>query len=632
MADLGAARDPAQDGRRGDAPATASRPSPLARIARELLLTSHFQPIVDLHTGNALGWEVLSRGPGFLPSPVELFALAEAEGLTLELEQACRTVALRTIAEHPRARGTGRFFLNVSPRVLATGSGFLREELMRHGLDQSDFVIEVTERESIHDYGAFERQVRHYVEQGFKIALDDFGAGHSGLVTLVTCLPHFLKVDMSLVRDIHLHAYKQHLLRSLITFASSVNAALIAEGVETWDELEALARFGIRYAQGFLLARPGLRPTQLEAPLRERVRGALRQFNHRESDLDETVAPLVIRCECVREGDKRGEDLDRMFRKDPALDHMVIVRDEEPVGLITRRTYYARTGGPVGYHLFQRRAAESLAQGAPLVVRASMHVTSLAKLAMERAPEEIYDPVVVVDDRGRLLGTVTIRQLIMRSTALEVATAQSSNPLTGLPGNRSIERWIQAAMDVPGATVIYADLDRFKEYNDRYGFVRGDDMIRCLARVLSNNLARLGPDALLGHIGGDDFVVVTGQPVTPEAAQALCEQFDAARAELFDPGDVQAGCFQAMDRTGRTVSVPLVTLSLAVVWGDMVQDAAHPGALAQLAASLKRKVKETTAATRRSAFLFERRRLRSASPGAPPEAGDQAAPAVPGAA
>jgi diguanylate cyclase (GGDEF)-like protein len=582
-------------------------------IVREEQITSHFQPIVDLHHGTVLAWEVLSRGPAVLESPAEIFEIAEKIGLLSELEDLCRRVALRTIARFPAALRSRSFFINVSPNAIGDPrlfNGRMLAELTGLGLDQRNFVIEITERESIADYGAFERHIRHYVEQGFKIALDDLGAGHSGLVTLVTCSPHFMKLDMTLSREIHRFSYKQHLVKSLIAFGASIDAALIAEGVETWEELETLARLGVRYAQGFLFARPGPSPRMVSDEMRLELRRIVRQFNYREADLNETVGPLVIRCATIGEGEKRGQDVNQIFRREPSIDHLTILRGERPVGLITRQHYYTKTGGPVGYHLFQWRAAEEMARQTPLIVENSINVTALAKLAMERPPDEIYDPVIVVNADGEFVGTVTIRQLIVRSTALEVQSAQGSNPLTGLPGNRSIERWIVNGIEAKDGCVLYADLDRFKEYNDCYGFLRGDEMIRCVARVLSRVLPTMSSEARLGHIGGDDFVIVSVSPVEAARVQDLCAQFDLAKLELFEREDVERGYFRATDRRGQEVSVPLVTLSVAVVPCDSAQSAEHPGALAQMAASLKRKVKEMTTAEGRSAYLFERRKLK----------------------
>jgi len=592
----------------------------IRRIVSDRLITPHFQPIVDLHQGGVLAWEVLSRGPAASPPPNKLFLAAERAGLLYQLESVCRNAALGAIARLPPLLRSRLFFINVSPNLIA-GAGptkdSMQAEMARLGLDQRNVVIEITERESIADYAAFERQMRTYVEQGFKIALDDIGTGHSGLVTLVTCAPHFLKLDLTLSREIHRHAYKQNLVKSLVAFAASAGAALIAEGVETWEELATLSRLGVRYAQGFLFGRPATAPSAPTDETRRELRRTVRQFDYRETDLNETLAPLVMRCATINEREKRGEDVDRIFRHEPSLDHLIIVRAEQPVGLITRQHYYTRTGGPVAYHLFQWKAAEELAHAAPLIVEQSINVRAAAKLAMDREPDQIYDPVVVTDGDGRLVGTVTIRQLLMRSTALEVQSAQGSSPLTGLPGNRSIERWILEALTQEDACVIYADLDRFKEYNDCYGFLRGDEMIRCLARVMTAALAALWPDegagtaceAKLGHIGGDDFVIVSPRACDPAQLQELCAEFDLQKLALFEPADIERGHFRAVDRRGQEVSVPLVTLSVAVVPGASVQSADHPGALAQLASSLKRKVKEQSAATGKSSFLFERRRL-----------------------
>jgi len=423
-----------------DEPANASpRHELIRRIVADRLITPHFQPIVDLHHGAVLAWEVLSRGPDASPPPNKLFAAAAQAGLLSELEGVCRNAALQAIARLPPLLRSRLFFLNVSPNLIASAGSAkdsMQAELARLGLDQRNVVIEITERESISDYAAFERQLRTYVQQGFKIALDDVGTGHSGLVTLVTCAPHFLKLDLTMAREINRHAYKQHLVKALVAFAASVGAALIAEGVETWDELATLCRLGVRYAQGFLFGRPASDPAAPADETRGELRRLMRRFDHRESDLNETLAPLVMRCATINEKEKRGEDVDRIFRHEPSLDHLIIQRDEQPVGLITRQHYYTRTGGPVAYHLFQWKAAEELARAAPLIIEESVSLPAAAKLAMDRDPDEIYDPVVVTDSAGRLVGTVTIRQLLMRSTALEVQSAQGSSPLTGLPGNR----------------------------------------------------------------------------------------------------------------------------------------------------------------------------------------------------
>lgn len=220
----------------------------------------HFQPIVDLISGEIHGYELLSRGTGDLRSPLALFKLALRTGQTWELERACRVAALQAIASLPAATQAAHlFFLNVSPDVLENPSfvaGFTLAALEELGMSQARLVIEITERVSISDYARFEATIRHYIEQGFQIALDDFGSGHSGLVTLISSRPHYLKLDMEVTRDVHRDGYKQLILKSILKLADNIGAELVAEGVESWEELESLASYGVRYAQGFLLGRP----------------------------------------------------------------------------------------------------------------------------------------------------------------------------------------------------------------------------------------------------------------------------------------------------------------------------------------------------------------------------------------
>jgi len=238
------------------------------------LIAPMFQPIVDLRHGVAGGFEVLSRGPEPYRAPGVLFERAREIGATWELERACRLAALGAIAALPKALQRYTFFLNVSPDVMDDPrfvTGFTRGVLEKHGIAASQIVIEITERASIGDYDKFEALVRHYASQGFDIALDDFGSGNSGLRTLISCVPHYLKLDMSVTRRVDREPYKQRIVRSMVEFAHNIGAVLIAEGVETWQEAEALIGCGVEWAQGFLFARPMPRPQLLSRAVSTRV-------------------------------------------------------------------------------------------------------------------------------------------------------------------------------------------------------------------------------------------------------------------------------------------------------------------------------------------------------------------------
>ena len=143
----------------------------------------------------------------------------------------------------------------------------------------------------------------------------------------------------------------------------------------------------------------------------------------------------------------------------------------------------------------------------------------------------------------------------------------SLQPLTRLPGNIAIEHEVRRRFEArePWA-VIYADLDNFKAFNDHYGFVRGDDAIRLVSTTMSDTIKRIGTETdFLGHIGGDDFIVVTSPQRAERLAQTIADTFDRGVPALYDPADRTKGWIAAKDRRGNNVRFPLMSLSLAIV-------------------------------------------------------------------
>lgn len=572
-------------------------------------IKSFFQPIVDLSTSTVYGYEMLARGAGDFVSPATMFDIARKVGLSFELDHACREAAFTAVDRHRRGI-VAKYFINTTPEVFDDPRfvpGFTLSLIHRYRMQPDDFVLEITECAPLGDDELLKEQLRHYAEQGLRIALDDFGAGHSGLITLVKTAPQFLKLDMGLIRGIDSSGYKQQLVRSLISFTSSTGTQLIAEGVETWDEMEVLMRFGVRYAQGYLLGRPAPEPQPIPADVVSLLQMLNRRYHFVRNDLEGGISDIIIRPKTFEEDAINCEDLERIFKRFQSDDHVVLLQKNRPAGLITRDNFYLKTGGPFGYELFQRKPVKMLAKRDALVVEDGIQATELAKLAMNRPVKDLYDPVIVIDRLGRFVGSVTVRQLLMRSADLEVRKATETNPLTGLPGNRYIQTWIRRALEGQAFTVVYADLDRFKEYNDAYGFVKGDEMIRLAARVLKDGAESSGCDVHVGHIGGDDFVVIALSELPADLIARMCEQFDRDRCNLFLPEAVRQGWYHATDRMGNQVQVPLVTLSMAVIGSQTTTGIQHPGHLSQIAASLKKKTKAESARQNRSCYLFERR-------------------------
>jgi GGDEF domain-containing protein len=201
-----------------------------------------------------------------------------------------------------------------------------------------------------------------------------------------------------------------------------------------------------------------------------------------------------------------------------------------------------------------------------------------------------------------------MKQVMTKSLELEIRSAMGVNPLTGLPGNNAIHRWIHDALTWPEYSIIYIDLDQFKGYNDTYGFIMGDEMLCLTAKVLGDWLSRLPEGGRLGHIGGDDFVIVCRDIIREETLEDLCRRFDSEKLSLFKDEDIARGCLLATaDRHGNPIRTALVTVSLSVIDSNKMWVDPHPALFAEVAASLKKKVKQLTAETGKSGFMYEQR-------------------------
>ncbi len=217
-----------------------------------------FQPVFDLATGEMIGIEALSRGPrgSEFESGETLFSLAERTELLIPLERVCRQRSLEAIASIPVNR---QIFMNLSPAAASDpeflGPLFL-EQVAAMGLSPDRIVLEITERTYAVYEGLFREVLSRFRQQNFRIAVDDVGTGYSNLTSLAEIEPDYLKFDNVFVRGIDRRRTKQELLEALMSFARKMKTKVIAEGIETREELRALQTLGVPYGQGFLLARP----------------------------------------------------------------------------------------------------------------------------------------------------------------------------------------------------------------------------------------------------------------------------------------------------------------------------------------------------------------------------------------
>jgi diguanylate cyclase (GGDEF)-like protein len=237
-------------------------------------LTTVYQPIVDLGTGDIFAYEALTRGPRgtSLESPATLFAIADEVDLTVELDRACFRGALRNAMT---LEPIHRLFVNLLPMSFYDAA-FIEIEvgnlLSAAGLTPANIVFEITERLAIENFASFKRALAAYTAMGFGVAIDDVGTRHSNLETVMSLRPHFIKISDVLVRGIARSTVKREMLRSLRHIAETIDAVMIAEGIEHLEDVVALRDLGLRYGQGYYMARPAPPFVQLKDEVRAELR------------------------------------------------------------------------------------------------------------------------------------------------------------------------------------------------------------------------------------------------------------------------------------------------------------------------------------------------------------------------
>jgi EAL domain-containing protein (putative c-di-GMP-specific phosphodiesterase class I) len=229
---------------------------------------THFQPILDLRSGEVFGYEALARGPRgtMFETPRAMFGFSDRMRIAPLLDTVCRRRALHAA----RGMESGKkLFLNALPATLSDPR-FDREpaeELLAEGrIPPARVVLEITERTGVEDFETFGRRIDSLRGQGFQVAIDDVGTGYSSLQTISEVRPEFLKIDLSLVKNIHRSLVKQEIVSTILQIGERIGASVIAEGVETEEEFRAIRGFGVRLVQGFYFGAPA--PTFPPVPSR----------------------------------------------------------------------------------------------------------------------------------------------------------------------------------------------------------------------------------------------------------------------------------------------------------------------------------------------------------------------------
>ncbi|TAK62899.1 bifunctional diguanylate cyclase/phosphodiesterase [Methylobacter sp.] len=556
----------------------------LIKTLNNKLLTPHFQPIVSIYHKNIMGYEALIRGPSDSPlhSPFNLFDTAERFDLSAKLEYICREV---TIKRYASLNIKEKLFINVSPSVLLQPDfkkGETLKLLEQFGVDPRSIVIELTEHQPTDDFPLMLEAVTHYRKMGFEIAIDDLGAGYSGLRLWSELQPEFVKIDMHFIQGIHNDPVKLNFVRSIQNIASSLNCSVIAEGIETEDEFKAVEQLGITHAQGYYFARPAAAPLG-------KVNKSLFITSNQPNQFNAIKAAHIAKFITPVSSETAISDVMGLFHSDSDLTILPLVDDDVASGIIFRDHFLFKLfSNRYGIELYGKKPIKSFIEYPPLSFDQN---TAIELVSKQLTSTMRNDQAFIITNNGEYLGVGTILNLLEEITRQQIHNAKHANPLTLLPGsvpiNDRINRLLAAKRPFSFG---YFDLDHFKPFNDVYGYSAGDDFIKAVANTLTQYIS--SESGLVGHIGGDDFIAIFFGDDWLTCCENILNAFEKTVPHYYKDEDIKAGGIYAENRAGESCFFPMISLSVGLVDSDSTSQCQSHVGIADLASEAKKQAKK----------------------------------------
>jgi len=535
----------------------------LQQILNHQQITTLFQPIFDVELQEIVGYEALSRGPQGSPlhAASTLFEVATQCGCLSQLELLTRNLAIERFAAQ---KLSGKLFLNVSPMLLTDPKhphGELLKIVNKVGLSCDRVIIEISEQYPIFSSELLHQALARYRNYGFSVAIDDLGAGYAGLKEWSYLRPDIVKIDRYFVDGCNLDIVKREFLRTIFELGKATSTQVIAEGIECKEEFELLCELGMIYAQGFLLAKPAVVPTEV-FPSIEVEKPTSYQHNNSAGTIKQ-LASSSTTCDIT---EKIGT-LYKILVANPKIQCIPVLQNQIPVGLVNRHQLMERFSDIYGHALLAGKSIDEFMDLKPVVLD---QLTSLdqASLFITQRNDEEFSQYFIITAHDQYLGIASSRELLRRITEVKIENARYANPLTMLPGNVPIEKEIDYLLTQQQSfQLAYVDVDHFKPFNDVYGYAVGDLLLKLLAQIIRSNCRR--NDIFVGHIGGDDFIILFKHGNSQAICENILADFKQQTLQFFDRTAIDNQGYLATSRNGEQLFFELVSLSIGVVSPDV---------------------------------------------------------------
>ncbi|MDO3386408.1 EAL domain-containing protein [Gilvimarinus sp. SDUM040013] len=544
-----------------------------------------FQPIVNIINGRILGYESLIRGPQGteLATPNQLFAAAASEGQLARLEYACREASCHSFMAQQLP---GKLFLNMTPLAFTDSKyrdGVTMAILRKLKLDPERVVFELTEKQPMEEYELLTNACEHFQRQGFAVAIDDLGAGYAGLRIWSELNPDYVKIDRHFISGIDASAVKREFVRFMLDIAQRIGNKVIAEGIETESEFKTLVAMGVEYFQGYYIARPAQEPI-VATPAHVLAARKLAMPVSRDM-FQHTLREVTVAQDSILPSVTAGEVVNK-FRSDVRLTCLPVVSASgEALGMISRSELLNTFSWRYSYELHANKPVSGFISSRSILMDINSDLHSAGRLVTED-PAQNLSVDIIVSEGEAYIGVAKVRNILRSIADEKLRLARHSNPLSALPGNVPLYEWIdQLLCQKVDFVVAYCDINHFKPFNDAFGYSCGDDVI-----ILLGNLLRDVVDQeidFIGHVGGDDFVVVFRSRDWRERCAHLLTMFSKTIAEQMPEQQLD---YWTEDRNGNRRRFGPLEIAIGCVHPDPERCLTHHH-VAMLLADAKHRAK-----------------------------------------
>lgn len=535
-------------------------------------LTFNYQPIVNIKTGKTYGVEVFLRNykeAGGFYSIINFFDEAYNDGVLYQVDLHIR---LRVLKEFTNFQITNlRLFYNLDYRIMNmpdfTG-GNTEQMFSNLNLDKKLIYFEISEKASLKDPGVVRNLATRYKQEGYNVVLDNFASGVSGFQLLYYPNCDFIKLDRLFINNISKDIKKRLFFSSIINMAHIMNIKVIAACVETIEEYYVCKDLGVDFIQGYFVQEPQEKIDKIEGSYKK-IKDLYK--NDKRNDNSNSISKDKIDKIKPLSEDATLEELFLYFKQNPE-NHFVPIIDayNSLVGAVHEKDIKKMSYSQYGMSLAKNVNMESSVKKYMKNVVSAEITWSIDKVLDIYNLTQFDKTGIFITKNNEYYGFVDLNSLLELSYFRNIQMARDQNPLTKLPGNSQIEKYINEAFsnkDQKTYFIVYFDFNDFKPFNDAYGFRQGDRAITIFADILKKEFMNT-KNSFVGHIGGDDFFVGLSDQEFEKVYKTISiiqKLFTHEASSLYSPKDRENGYIKTKDRFGNVRKFPLLGVAAAII-------------------------------------------------------------------